>query len=77
MKLATFTAPGGAQHIGALLPGERRLADLTACDPDPVFADMLALIDGGAAALERAKSVAAKPRVVHDLAAVALLAPLP
>ncbi len=77
MKLATFTAPGGAQHIGALLPGERRLADLTACDPDPVFAGMLALIDGGAAALERAKSVAAKPRVVHDLAAVALLAPLP
>ena len=38
---------------------------------------MLALIDGGPAALERARAVAAKPKVVHDLAAVTLLAPLP
>jgi len=77
MKLATFAAPGGAQRIGVLLAGEKRIADLTASVDDPAFADMLALIDGGPAALERARAVAAKPKVVHDLAAVTLLAPLP
>jgi 2-keto-4-pentenoate hydratase/2-oxohepta-3-ene-1,7-dioic acid hydratase in catechol pathway len=77
MKLATFTTPDGATHIGALLAGSQRLADLTASAPDPAFADMLALIDGGPAALDRARAVAAQPKVVHDLAAVKLLAPLP
>jgi hypothetical protein len=32
MKLVTFIAPGGAQHIGALLPGETTLVDFTASD---------------------------------------------
>src|SRR5512134_2565384 len=77
MKLGTFTTLTGAVHIGVLLPGEARVADLTASVADPAFADMLALIDGGPAALERARAVAARPKVVHDLAAVTLLAPLP
>ena len=77
MRLGTFTTSTGAVHIGVLLPGEARVADLTASADDPAFADMLALIDGGPAALERARAVAAKPKVAHDLAAVTLLAPLP
>jgi 2-keto-4-pentenoate hydratase/2-oxohepta-3-ene-1,7-dioic acid hydratase in catechol pathway len=76
VKLATFVAPDGAPHIGAVLSGGR-LADLTASAADPAFADMLALIDGGPTALDRARAVAAKPGVVHELAAVQLLAPLP
>jgi 2-keto-4-pentenoate hydratase/2-oxohepta-3-ene-1,7-dioic acid hydratase in catechol pathway len=77
VKLATFVAPDGAQHIGVVLPGERRIADLTASASDPAFADMLALVDAGPAGLERARAVAASPRVVHELGAVRLLAPLP
>jgi 2-keto-4-pentenoate hydratase/2-oxohepta-3-ene-1,7-dioic acid hydratase in catechol pathway len=75
MKLATFVVPGGAPRVGVVLAGDR-VADLTAADP-VAFADMLTLIDGGPAALERARAVAAAPRVVHPLAEVKLLAPLP
>lgn len=77
MKLVTFQREDGAEHIGALLPGETRLVDLTAEDPAPWFADMLALIDGGAAALEQARHLldaAARPL---DLSSARLRAPLP
>lgn len=77
MKLVTFIAPDGARHIGALLAGESRIADFTASDADPALRDMLALIDGGDAALQHARSLLVQPRVVHDLTAVTLLAPLP
>ena len=77
MKLATFIAPGGGRHIGALLPGEAALADFTASDPAPRFRDMLALIDGGAAALDAARALLARPPVTHALTAVRPLAPLP
>jgi 2-keto-4-pentenoate hydratase/2-oxohepta-3-ene-1,7-dioic acid hydratase in catechol pathway len=77
MKLGTFIAPDGAQHIGALLPGEQALADFTASDPGPHFRDMLALIDGGPAALAAARALLASPRVTHTLAAVRPLAPIP
>ena len=77
MKLATFVAPDGTRRIGALTADGRRLADLTASDADPAFADMLALIDAGADGLARARTLAADPRAVHDLAAVKLLAPIP
>jgi 2-keto-4-pentenoate hydratase/2-oxohepta-3-ene-1,7-dioic acid hydratase in catechol pathway len=78
MKLATFIAPDGAQHIGALLPAGDALADFTAGAPAaPWSRDMLALIDGGAAALEAARALVAKPAVTHALTAVRLLAPLP
>jgi 2-keto-4-pentenoate hydratase/2-oxohepta-3-ene-1,7-dioic acid hydratase in catechol pathway len=80
MKLATFVAPGGAQHIGvveAAAGGGARVADLTASAPDPAFRDMLALIEAGPAALERARALAAAPAVSYPLAALRLLAPLP
>ncbi|MSQ71313.1 MAG: fumarylacetoacetate hydrolase family protein [Betaproteobacteria bacterium] len=77
MKLATFIAPGGEQHIGALLPGEQSLADFTASDAAPHFRDMLALIDAGEQGLSGTKRLLANPRVTHGLASVKLLAPLP
>lgn len=77
MKLCTFIAPDGSQHIGALLPGEVTLVDFTASDANPHFRDMLALIDGGAPALESARALLAKPRVIHALSSVQLMAPVP
>lgn len=76
MKLVTFETKG-ARHIGALLPGERDAVDFTASDAAPDFRDMLALIDGGAAALEAARRLLERaPRRV-SLAEVKLLAPVP
>ena len=77
MKLVTFDTPAGERHIGALLAGEIRIADFTASDSAPWSRDMLALIDGGAVALDAARACLAAPRVVHDLASVKLAAPLP
>lgn len=84
MKLATFIAPDGAQHIGVvdaaidgMTHGSARVADLTASGPDPAFRDMLSLIEAGPAALDRARAVAAAPAVSHALSSVRLLAPLP
>ena len=76
MKLATFAVAGGQQHVGVVLPGDNRVADLTAVDPG-LFPNMLALIDAGEPGLDRARELAAAPRVVHDLASVSLLAPIP
>lgn len=77
MKLVTFDLPGGPRHIGALLDGEQQLVDLTASSGEPVFANMLALIDGGPAALDQARQGVSNPKVVHALSAVKLAAPLP
>lgn len=77
MKLVTFELPGGARHMGALLPGEAEIADFTASDASPVFADMLALIDGGEPALDRARALAAAPKRTVTLASVKPLAPIP
>jgi len=76
MKLVTFET-GGARHIGAVLPGETTISDFTAADGAPHFADMLALMDGGAAALDAARALEAKPKVVVERASVRLLAPVP
>src|SRR5262249_13155346 len=51
MKLVSFETREGQRHIGALLPGEVEIADLTASDAAPYFRDMLALIDSGEAGL--------------------------
>ncbi len=75
MKLATFVAADATGRVGAVLDGDR-IADLTAADP-AAFADMLTLIDGGPAALDRARAAAGSARVVHPLAGVKLLAPIP
>jgi len=76
VKLGTFVAPDGAQHVGAVLP-DGRIADLTASAADPAFRDMLSLIEAGPAALDRARAVAATPKLTHAMADVRLLAPLP
>jgi 2-keto-4-pentenoate hydratase/2-oxohepta-3-ene-1,7-dioic acid hydratase in catechol pathway len=76
MKLVTFATEAGA-HIGALLPGETQIADFTAASNAHHFGDMLALIHGGPAALEEARSMAARPTAVRALDTIRLLAPVP
>lgn len=76
MKLVTFATDNGA-HIGALLPGEDAVADFTSASAAPHFGDMLSLIDGGPAALEEARAIAAAPSTVRPLDSVRLLAPVP
>lgn len=76
MKLVTFATEDGA-HIGAILPGEDAVADFTAASAAPHFGDMLSLIDGGAPALEEARTITAAPRSVRPLSSVRLLAPVP
>jgi 2-keto-4-pentenoate hydratase/2-oxohepta-3-ene-1,7-dioic acid hydratase in catechol pathway len=77
MKLATFER-AGQRHIGALLADEATLSDFTASEPAaPHFRDMLALIDGGEAALEAARELVRKPKEKVRRAEVRLLAPLP
>jgi 2-keto-4-pentenoate hydratase/2-oxohepta-3-ene-1,7-dioic acid hydratase in catechol pathway len=77
LKLVTFDLPGRQRHIGALLDGEHQLVDLTASSGEPAFANMLALIDGGPAALNAARQWIGNPLVTHALSAVKLAAPLP
>jgi len=75
LKLATFLAPDGAQHIGALAQ-DARIADLTATG-EPAFRDMLSLIEAGPPALRRAADASRAPGTMHDLKSVKLLAPIP
>ena len=77
MKLVTFDLATGARHIGALTADGQHISDFTAATGAPWSRDMLALIDGGAAALDEARACLAVPRVVHDLASVKLAAPVP
>ena len=77
MKLVTFDLPTGARHIGALRADGANISDFTAATSAPWARDMLALIDGGDAALAEARALAAKPHTTHELAAVKLAAPLP
>ena len=55
MKLITFET-AGARHIGAVLGDGSTIADFTAASAAAHFRDMLALIDGGAGALEEARA---------------------
>lgn len=77
MKLVTFVTSRKEEHVGALLEDGVTVADLTASDPAPSFRDMLALIDGGDAALAYVRSVAAAPRATVRLSDVRLRAPVP
>ncbi|MGE0805429.1 MAG: fumarylacetoacetate hydrolase family protein [Burkholderiaceae bacterium] len=77
MKLITFDLPDGKRHIGALLDGEQQLVDFSASSASPAMRDMLALIDGGAAALDEARALLARPGTVRELSSVKLAAPLP
>jgi len=85
MKLATYGS-GGTQRIGLVHQADTRVFDLAAAAaraglPAPDFASMLALIDAGPAALDRARQLFADRGSDADLsrpvAAVEILAPLP
>jgi 2-keto-4-pentenoate hydratase/2-oxohepta-3-ene-1,7-dioic acid hydratase in catechol pathway len=82
MRLVTFAA-SGAQRIGALVDGDRRIVDFVAADPAAglAFSSMQALIEAGEPALDRARELVATAarsgRGLIDAAAVKLLAPLP
>lgn len=85
MKLATFVAPDGSRAVGAVDTNVSRILDLGAAArivdgrPAPEFLDMLALIDGGPAALQHAQALAGRwPDAASvPLASVRLLSPLP
>src|SRR3984957_4006009 len=82
MRLVTFAA-SGAQGIGALVDGDRRIVDFAAAPapPAPTFSSMQALIEAGEPALNRAREIVAaaqtSSRGMIDTASVRLLAPLP
>lgn len=69
MRLATYRDAGGT-HIGAL-------RDDQIIPLDGVAADMLSLIDAGAAGLDRARAVLASGAGATPLSSVRLLAPIP
>ncbi len=69
MKLVTYTV-GHQVSIGAVEP--RGVIDLSAIAPD-----MLALIEGGSAALDRARAAIASASSAIPIDSVALLAPIP
>jgi len=82
MRLVTFAA-SDRERIGALIDNDRRIVDFLAAHDGagPAFQNMQALIEGGAAALDRAREMVAagqkSGRGVIDTATVKLLAPLP
>lgn len=76
MKLTTFQLPDGPIHVGAIVD-DATVVDLTASSPAPALSSMLALIDGGEAALDDARRHCERRSVTHDLGGVRLLAPLP
>lgn len=84
MRLVTFSRADDGARLGALIAGDTAILDLaTAAEqsggPDPAFASMLALIDAGPAALDRARTLAdrAPEGALVAAADARLLAPLP
>jgi 2-keto-4-pentenoate hydratase/2-oxohepta-3-ene-1,7-dioic acid hydratase in catechol pathway len=84
MKLATFES-GGAQRIGIVDTPAATVIDLQEAhrklngDTSPFFLDMMALIEGGKAAIDlAAKTAASVPdEAVLPLTSIRLLAPIP
>jgi 2-keto-4-pentenoate hydratase/2-oxohepta-3-ene-1,7-dioic acid hydratase in catechol pathway len=85
MKLVTFLDRNRAERIGAVTDDLDSIVDLAAAadalgrDPGSGFDTMLALIDGGPAALDLAREVfaAAPESALRDCAAMQLLSPVP
>jgi len=89
MKLVTFVAADTSNRIGAVVEGGKTIVDFQAVQErtegrgSPFFADMLALIDGGEAALalaERSIETALQRKLAPALlnaASTKLLAPVP
>jgi 2-keto-4-pentenoate hydratase/2-oxohepta-3-ene-1,7-dioic acid hydratase in catechol pathway len=80
MKLATFGDPGAPR--AGIVHGDGRVFDLAAADPtDSAFKSMLDLIDGGPAALDRARDLFERKNTegsfTRELSDVQLLAPVP
>ncbi len=85
MKLATFRS-GGVEKIGMVHTNDSALFDLAAAADrggrgDPAFASMLALIDAGPAALDRARALfddhGKDDTLSIDVAGAEILAPIP
>lgn len=85
MKLATYRHDG-RDKVGVVHGGDARLFDLAAAaeragKADPAFASMLALIDGGDAALDAARALFARRGGEQDLSievpGAEILAPVP
>lgn len=72
MRLVTFQTKAGSIHIGALRADDHEIVVL-----DSVAPSMLALIDGGAEALDQAKAALAAAANVVARADVRLLSPIP
>ncbi|MEY2845348.1 MAG: hypothetical protein RL076_894 [Chloroflexota bacterium] len=72
MRLVTFQRNNGSIHIGALRANDREIVVL-----DSVAPSMLALIDGGAAALAQAQKALTVAAQVVARSDVRLLAPIP
>lgn len=72
MRLVTFETKSGSVHIGALRANDSEIVVL-----DSVAPSMLALIDGGEAALTKARAALAAGAQVVKRADVRLLSPIP
>ena len=72
MKLLTYVAADGRDRVGALDATGQGIIDL-----GDLFPDMLALIDGGADALVRARAAVGAGRATRPLAGTRLRAPVP
>lgn len=72
MRLVTFETKSGSVHIGALRANDSEIVVL-----DSVAPSMLALIDGGEAALAQARAAVASAETVVNRADVRLLSPIP
>ncbi|MBO21646.1 MAG: isomerase [Rhodospirillaceae bacterium] len=90
MRLVTFTPPSSPPRVGAFSNNDKTIVDLAAAaaeifpnDDASDFVSMLALIDGGEAALARAYELCDRAitwgvdRALHARTAVRLEAPLP
>ncbi len=77
MKFVSILS-GGASRLGVMLDGERVL-DLAKAEANAAFADLVSLIEAGAAGLEAARRLAsaAPPSAVVKLSDVTLQAPIP
>jgi 2-keto-4-pentenoate hydratase/2-oxohepta-3-ene-1,7-dioic acid hydratase in catechol pathway len=85
LKLATFRA-GGRERVGLVHAGDHRLFDLAAASgraggDEAAFVSMLALIDAGPGALDRARELferhGADASLSVDIASAEILAPVP
>jgi 2-keto-4-pentenoate hydratase/2-oxohepta-3-ene-1,7-dioic acid hydratase in catechol pathway len=72
VRLVTFETKSGSVHIGALRANDSEIVVL-----DSVAPSMLALIDGGEAALDKARAAVAAAANVVTRADVRLLSPIP